>query len=102
MGDEIVVKLENGNKAIVREIAREVIKEQRESCLMGNENRTRIIALEHADAAFKETTDKIFNKLDTTATAHDKQWKSVYNAVIGLLCGVVGFFLIYLFKVIFK
>ena len=102
MGGDISINLENGNKAIVREIAREVIREQQEHCVLGTENRMRIDAIEETNKEFKETTKLIFVKLDETAAAHDKQWRFVYNAVVGLLISVVAFFLIYVFHGIFK
>ena len=79
--------MENGERAVVKDICREVIRE--DSCPRGNENKNRIINLEKEGIQVNENIKNIFDKLDKTTEKHSKQWQGVMTGIIMILIGML-------------
>ena len=83
------MSLENGERAIVRDLCRDVIKEEQDSCKIGNENRQRIISLEKEGTEVNDNLKSIYEKLNEVSEKHSNQWLTVAGATILQLVAIV-------------
>lgn len=79
---------ENGDRAIVKDICRDVMRD--DTCPRGNENKNRIINLEKGSETMGDNIDKLFKKFDDTTEKHSQQWQKVMNGIVGLLIAMIS------------
>jgi len=85
--------IENGDKAVVKELSRIVITEEMGKCRIGADNKNNITNItrevEEVKEEFKSFTGRVYEKLDKVAEKHNGQWLSVAGATILQLVAII-------------